>query len=207
MTDQITKILIRKGTLAQKDAIILDEAELGYTVDQKRVFIGDGVTAGGIIIGNIYFGEINLDVSIASLQYATFGDTVYDTSDNTFLSLTGTDNQQKNNYIRLSGKYPGTVTSLSIGSGLVSSTTNPITGSGAIEIAPDITKLNPLTVSSNGVLVDLNILYPIDTVIMTATNINPVAAGGILENSGQDWDTAGSITTSLTVVYAWTRTG
>ena len=51
MADQITKILIRSGTTPTKDAIILAEAELGYAIDSKKVWVGDGDTTGGNIVG------------------------------------------------------------------------------------------------------------------------------------------------------------
>ena len=38
---------IRRGTNAQRTGGILDQGEIGYTTDTKKLYIGDGVTYGG----------------------------------------------------------------------------------------------------------------------------------------------------------------
>jgi len=44
---------IRRGTTAQRLAIVPQIAELVYTTDSKKVYIGDGLTAGGVPIADI----------------------------------------------------------------------------------------------------------------------------------------------------------
>ena len=44
-------IKIRRGTNAQRLSIVLEDGELGYTTDTKKVYIGDGTTTGGNIVG------------------------------------------------------------------------------------------------------------------------------------------------------------
>ena len=95
MADQITKILIRKGSNEQKATVVLDQAELGYTTDFDRVFVGDGVTMGGNTVGQKYFGEKNLNTEVDSLSQAEYGDFVFDTSDSTLCVLSGADNVDK----------------------------------------------------------------------------------------------------------------
>tara|TARA_R110002020_G_scaffold274882_1_gene490099 strand:- start:7707 stop:9200 length:1494 start_codon:yes stop_codon:yes gene_type:complete len=48
----IVKFKVRRGANAQREAITLDQGELGYTTDTRRLFVGDGATAGGHVIGN-----------------------------------------------------------------------------------------------------------------------------------------------------------
>lgn len=56
MPDQITAIIhIRRGTDAERRTIKLDSGELSYSTDIKRVFIGDGTTYGGSVVGNKNF--------------------------------------------------------------------------------------------------------------------------------------------------------
>lgn len=53
----LLKLLIRRGLDADRMSIVLTESELGYTTDTKRLYIGDGSTLGGLIVGNKFLGE------------------------------------------------------------------------------------------------------------------------------------------------------
>ena len=52
----------RRGTLAQVSAYVAAEGELVYSTSTKQLFIGDGVTPGGTVVGgttnNFDFGPI-----------------------------------------------------------------------------------------------------------------------------------------------------
>ena len=88
MDIEIVKLKIRRGTDSQRQAVILEQGELGYTTDTKRVFVGDGTAAGGNIIGNKVFTPMATG-DRTLLSDATIGDLVYD---NNFLyQLTGAD--------------------------------------------------------------------------------------------------------------------
>jgi hypothetical protein len=45
------KIQIRRGVEAQRALVTPDTGELLFTTDNKQLFIGDGATAGGLLIG------------------------------------------------------------------------------------------------------------------------------------------------------------
>ena len=45
------KIQIRRGVEAQRALITPDVGELLFTTDNKQLFIGDGATAGGLLVG------------------------------------------------------------------------------------------------------------------------------------------------------------
>ena len=77
MDIEIVKLKIRRGTDSQRQAVTLEQGELGYTTDTKRVFVGDGATPGGNIIGNIAHPPITVG-SRTLLSNATIGDLVYD---------------------------------------------------------------------------------------------------------------------------------
>lgn len=49
---EISKIKARRGTDAQRKLISLDQGEFAYTIDTKRLFVGNGVTVGGDVVGN-----------------------------------------------------------------------------------------------------------------------------------------------------------
>jgi len=55
-SDTIVKIIVRSGTNSDRINIILSQGELGYATDSKRLFIGDGITAGGNSVGTTNFG-------------------------------------------------------------------------------------------------------------------------------------------------------
>ncbi len=85
---EIVKLKIRRGTEAQRTSVILEQGELGYTTDNKRIWVGDGFTSGGNITGNIVHPPLSIS-SRTALATATTGDLVYE---NNFLyQLSGTD--------------------------------------------------------------------------------------------------------------------
>ena len=55
----IVKLKVRRGSDAQRKEITLDQGEVGYTLDTRRLFVGDGTTAGGKVIGNISVGPFS----------------------------------------------------------------------------------------------------------------------------------------------------
>jgi len=75
--DTVVKILVRRGTDSERQLTTLTEGELGYCVDTQRVFIGDGITVGGIVAGNKFLGNVNERSGVSTI--AQLGDTVYQT--------------------------------------------------------------------------------------------------------------------------------
>ena len=45
------KIQIRRGVEAQRALVTPDAGELLFTTDNKQLFVGDGATAGGLLVG------------------------------------------------------------------------------------------------------------------------------------------------------------
>ena len=56
LENTLLKLLVRRGSNLDRQQIVLSEGELGYTTDDKRLFVGDASTAGGILAGNKYKG-------------------------------------------------------------------------------------------------------------------------------------------------------
>jgi len=85
---EIVKLKIRRGTEAQRTSVILEQGELGYTTDNKRIWVGDGFTSGGNVVGNIVHPPLTIS-SRTALATATTGDIVYE--NNYLYQLSGTD--------------------------------------------------------------------------------------------------------------------
>jgi len=72
----IVKLKVRRGLDSQRQRIILDQGELAYTIDTKRVFIGDGFLSGGNIVGNLAHPPLTITDSRVGLVNAIKGDIV-----------------------------------------------------------------------------------------------------------------------------------
>jgi len=81
LENTLIKLLVRRGTDADRKNIVLEAGELGYTTDTDRLFVGDGTTSGGLLVGNKYKGE-NADVT--NLSPCDIGDYAFETDTNTF---------------------------------------------------------------------------------------------------------------------------
>jgi microcystin-dependent protein len=103
MPNNITKILIRKGTNADRQAVTFNAGEPAFTTDTQRLYVGDGITTGGIPIGIENFGVIPqlsgsyLRSNLSQSAYTTFalssiavGDIVYDNTTTSLYTVTGT---------------------------------------------------------------------------------------------------------------------
>jgi hypothetical protein len=65
----LLKLLVRRGLDGDRTKIVLSEGELGYTTDTKRLYIGDGQTRGGVLVGGSKFlGSAN-DVTTFSTAF------------------------------------------------------------------------------------------------------------------------------------------
>ena len=66
-SNTIIKLIVRNGSDEERQGIVLAEGELGYTVDTKRLFVGDGVTPGGVSVSNRFLGSTTniLDPSLS----------------------------------------------------------------------------------------------------------------------------------------------
>ena len=82
---EIVKLKIRRGEDSTRRSVILEQGELGFTTDTERLWVGDGTTLGGTIVGNINHG-----VAVkTNITRATRGDIAYDSSH--LYQLTGDD--------------------------------------------------------------------------------------------------------------------
>lgn len=81
----LSKSQLKRGTDATRKTVVFDQGELAYTTDTNRVFVGDGGTSGGIVVGNKVFSPISSIVSLTSTN-AEVGDLRY--TNNSWYQLT-----------------------------------------------------------------------------------------------------------------------
>ncbi len=71
----IVKIKVRRGTDEQRKAITLEQGELGFTTDTKRLYIGDGITVGGLAVAPQVYTPLSKTYSITGVT-ASIGEIV-----------------------------------------------------------------------------------------------------------------------------------
>jgi microcystin-dependent protein len=85
LENTLLKLLVRRGDNLDRVNVTLSEGELGYTTDGKRLFVGDGQTAGGIVVGNKWKGSVT---DISTITDAITGDYAFESTSNIFYVLT-----------------------------------------------------------------------------------------------------------------------
>jgi hypothetical protein len=101
MALNVTKILFRRGTDAQRRPVNFDLGEPAYSTDTKRLFIGDGQTLGGLSLGMRNLGAVasltgtylNTNLSTTAFNAITaaagqIGDIIYDRASSYIWTLT-----------------------------------------------------------------------------------------------------------------------
>lgn len=114
----LLKLIVRSGTDSDRRTVTLDSGELGYTTDAKRLFVGDGTTPGGNLVGNVFNGSRPTITSDAGSPMV--GDLAYSTSSYTLYRLLSTDATQISNWEPIGGVYRAANNTINI------STTNTI---------------------------------------------------------------------------------
>ena len=87
LENTLLKLITRRGDDGDRKNVILSDGELGYTTDGKRLFVGDGQTLGGSIVGNIYKGSVTDHTTVTD---AIVGDIVFNNTSNIIYFKTAT---------------------------------------------------------------------------------------------------------------------
>ena len=98
LENTLLKLLVRRGTDYDRQQITLDSGELGYTTDTKRLWIGDGTTAGGNLVGNKYKGKA---ADLTTLAPVDIGDYAFDTDNNSFYICTEGTGSESTNWLKV----------------------------------------------------------------------------------------------------------
>jgi hypothetical protein len=138
------KLKIRRGTDLQRKSVTLEQGELGYTIDTRRVFIGDGVSLGGNSVGN---NTLPPSPVLTNQTTALVGDTIY--SNNILYQLTAADFTNLSNWANINAKPDNTYITydasnrLTVTSSLISTATGTVVNpEGAIINTIDGIKIN-----------------------------------------------------------------
>lgn len=92
--EPITRIIIRRGTEEERQGVLLLQSEPGYSVDSRRLYIGDGSTYGGVPVGIKFLGFHNfstINSNVPATNAPQPNDLAFDLTTNILYALTGTD--------------------------------------------------------------------------------------------------------------------
>jgi len=197
----LLKLLIRRGLDADRQNVVLTEGELGYTTDTKKLYIGDGQTTGGILVGgNKFWGSVP---SVTALPEVTTGDIAFSTTDNKLYSFTGGAYFNPANWTVVGGTYTSgnntinisNTNSITLGSISATNITNDIIGKSLT-----LSNTNRITLSSqiavNSIIPDSSATLTLPT-NLTINSVNYTWPGaGIQTASFLKSDIAGNLTWS-----------
>ena len=93
LNNTLLKLLVRRGSNSDRQNIVLSQGEIGYTTDTKRLFVGDGQTQGGVIIGNKYIGA---STDVTTITNPLTGDFAFDSDNNNLVVFDGGANIEAN---------------------------------------------------------------------------------------------------------------
>ncbi len=127
MEIKIVKFKVRRGTNNQRKVTIFDQGELVHTLDNKRLYIGNGVLSGGEVVGNKNFTPLN-QISDLLTTEAEIGDLVPINS--IFYQLTATPASNSSNWVPLSSNVVSNIGLSALSASLI----NPLTVSNGIKI-------------------------------------------------------------------------
>ena len=91
----IVKLLFRRGIEADRQSATFSLGEPAFTSDSKRLFVGDGTTPGGILVGNKFFGSLG---SPPTTVGALSGDYFYNQAASKMFFLSGYDGSVASNW-------------------------------------------------------------------------------------------------------------
>lgn len=109
--NSLIKLVVRKGYNVDRLQTVLDVGEPGYTIDTNRLYIGDGATLGGNLVGNLYKGTVG---DVTSIATPVVGDTAYDTSRNFLYAYEGGNPATIGNWQAVGGIYSAGDSTISI---------------------------------------------------------------------------------------------
>jgi hypothetical protein len=102
-TTNVVKYIVRQGPNSDRLSVKLDSGELGYANDAgyNRLFVGDGVTAGGLPVASKFFiiPDWFSASSITILGFVQQNDLVYNLASSNLYALTGQNSSLSASYL------------------------------------------------------------------------------------------------------------
>lgn len=107
MPENFTKFILRSGVERDRKDVVYSQSEPLYITDYKRLFIGDGLSYGGILASNRFLGIASFDLytNSSGIVSAYVGDTVFDTTTNNLYALTGTASLSIESYAKITRNF------------------------------------------------------------------------------------------------------
>jgi hypothetical protein len=96
------KWIFRQGSDFNRKSVTLDSGEPGFATDTKRLWVGDGVTSGGVLVGNLFKGS---NSNITSFAPAERGDLAYNTDTRKLFRLVSNDGSNISDWEHIGGVY------------------------------------------------------------------------------------------------------
>ena len=100
----IVKFKVRRGSDEERSKVVLEQGELGYTVDTKRLFVGDGILSGGDVAGAKVHDVLTTSDTRGGITNAYKNDLVFE--NNWMYQLTGTDFSNLDDWKFIGGSVP-----------------------------------------------------------------------------------------------------
>ena len=107
----LLQLITRQGTDNDRTEVILKSGELGYTTDTKRLFVGDGSTTGGNVVGNKFRGY---STNLTTLGSGLIGDIAYKTDENSIYTIFSGDGTNAADWQKIGGVYTAADGSINI---------------------------------------------------------------------------------------------
>jgi len=111
LENTLLKLLVRRGTDHDRKQITLGSGELGYATDTERLYIGNSVDAGGVLVGNKWKGTT---ADLTTLAGVITGDYAYDTSANTLNVLIAGDGSSDSHWYTVADQLSAGNTTINI---------------------------------------------------------------------------------------------
>ena len=112
LSNTIIRLISRQGADSDRKNVLLNSGEFGYSSDTRRLFIGNGYSNGGDVVGNKFTGRA---VNITTLAPAEIGDFAYDTDHNKLYQLNVNDGSTITDWECVAGVYSSADGYLNIG--------------------------------------------------------------------------------------------
>ena len=146
LENSLIRLISRQGADSDRKNVLLASGEFGYSTDLKKLYIGDGFTYGGTVVGNKFLGA---RADITTLSPAVSGDLAFDTDKNKLYQLALNDGHLLSDWRLIAGVYASSDDKLTI------SNTNVITMNllSAYSLSNDLI-LSPITLSAGKIAIN-----------------------------------------------------
>lgn len=186
-------MLVRQGPDSDRRQILLKSGEPAYTTDTRRMFIGNGVTLGGDVVGNKFIGSASV-ITDTTLQTSITGDLGFATDSNSLYRLVGGSGSNLSDWQKIGGVYTSTSPYITISNTNVF-TLNALSAnslhsdlvkgpiimdSGRISLSA---KIPYTSVSTNTILVTGGLVATGDGVDITGIAVNPLSTNIIIQSN------------------------